>query len=63
MPIGTIAMMFFHCSRIKYPVAETKPSVALLQLEGLKKQPHIVVATPGRLLDLYDEGAVNLGKA
>jgi len=29
----------------------------------LKEQPHIIVATPGRLLDLINEGAIDLYKA
>lgn len=30
------------------------------QLKGLKRKPHIVVATPGRLMDLAGQGAVKL---
>lgn len=33
------------------------------QIEGLKaRTPHVMVATPGRLLDLMDSGAVSLYK-
>ncbi|PRW59081.1 DEAD-box ATP-dependent RNA helicase 20-like [Chlorella sorokiniana] len=32
------------------------------QLEALSKQPHIVIATPGRLLDLVQEGSLQLGR-
>lgn len=31
-------------------------------MEGLDKKPHIVVATPGRLLDLVEENQLSLGK-
>lgn len=31
------------------------------QLDALGKQPHIVVATPGRLLDLVQDGSLQLG--
>lgn len=31
------------------------------QIELLAKKPHLLVATPGRLLDLIDEGALSLG--
>lgn len=30
------------------------------QIEVLQRKPHIVVATPGRLLDLVDDGALFL---
>lgn len=33
-----------------------------LQLEALAKWPHIVAATPGRLLDLVQEGSLPLGE-
>ena len=36
--------------------------VNLTQIKGLEKKPHLVVATPGRLLDLYDEDHICLGK-
>jgi len=32
------------------------------QIQALRKNPHIVVATPGRLLDLIDDGHLSLGK-
>ena len=32
-----------------------------VQVELLGKKPHVLVATPGRLLDLADSGAVSLG--
>ena len=32
------------------------------QVVELKKQPHILIATPGRLLDMIDDGRVSLGK-
>jgi len=38
-----------------------KWEVVGLQVEGLDKKPHIVVATPGRLLDLVDEQQLSLG--
>jgi len=31
------------------------------QIQALRKNPHIVVATPGRLLDLIDDGHLSLG--
>ena len=31
------------------------------QIDSLKRGPHIVIATPGRLVDLLEEGNVNLG--
>ncbi len=32
-----------------------------MQVELLEKKPHVLVATPGRLLDLADSGAASLG--
>ena len=32
------------------------------QIALLAKEPHVLVATPGRLLDLIDDGALTLGK-
>ena len=32
------------------------------QVAALEKLPHIVVATPGRLLDLIDDGHLSLGR-
>ena len=32
-----------------------------LQIEMLQKRPHVLVATPGRLLDLVDDGMLTLG--
>lgn len=32
------------------------------QIELLAKKPHVLVATPGRLLDLIDDGALSLGE-
>eukprot|EP00890_Picochlorum_soloecismus_P001587 jgi/Picsp_1/2429/NSC_05891-R1_protein len=32
------------------------------QIDSLKRGPHIIIATPGRLVDLLEEGNVNLGK-
>lgn len=31
------------------------------QIDSLRRGPHIVIATPGRLVDLLEEGNVNLG--
>ncbi len=31
------------------------------QLESLKRRPHMVVATPGRLLDFLEDGSISLG--
>lgn len=31
------------------------------QIDSLKRGPHIIIATPGRLVDLLEEGNVNLG--
>ena len=33
------------------------------QIDALKRQPHIVVATPGRLLELVEERVLRLGEA
>ncbi len=33
-----------------------------IQIKGLKKKPHIVIATPGRLIDLIDKKAANLNQ-
>jgi hypothetical protein len=40
--------------------AELVASVANVQVEALSKLPHILVATPGRLLDLVDDGLLKL---
>ena len=32
-----------------------------LQIEMLQKRPHVLGATPGRLLDLVDDGMLTLG--
>ena len=34
-----------------------------MQLSGLERKPHLLVATPGRLLDLWDENEVQLGES
>lgn len=34
---------------------------ALAQVAALHRRPHIVIATPGRLLDLLDASEVDLG--
>jgi ATP-dependent helicase YprA (DUF1998 family) len=50
-----------HCGGLR-TVCLTGGTEKAPQIQALRKNPHIVVATPGRLLDLIDDGHLSLGK-
>jgi hypothetical protein len=50
-----------HCGGLR-TVCLTGGTEKAPQIQALHKNPHIVVATPGRLLDLIDDGHLSLGR-
>ncbi|GAX80336.1 hypothetical protein CEUSTIGMA_g7774.t1 [Chlamydomonas eustigma] len=65
-PTRELAIQIFHQCRALRTLTGVR-SVCLYggvpkeqQIEMLQKQPHVVVATPGRLLDLIDDGMLSL---
>lgn len=49
-----------HCATLRVACL-TGGSEKGKQIDSLKRRPHAIVATPGRLVDLLEEGSVSLG--
>ncbi|QDP40627.1 DEAD/DEAH box helicase [Radiobacillus deserti] len=68
-PTRELAMQIYEEAKKMLEYSEQKWSVKLLiggtdkkkTIEKLKEQPHVVIGTPGRLLDLIEEGALDFG--
>ena len=56
-----LLMLCLMSSCLKSPNTEACGEALALQVAGLEKKPHLLVATPGRLLDLWDDNEVDLG--
>jgi ATP-dependent RNA helicase DeaD len=59
LQVKSVALEMGRSSHIKTAVIYGGSSIAR-QIDGLRRGPHIVVGTPGRILDLMNRGALDL---